>query len=392
MSDSEFPSSLKGDNHSIFIRSDSSKLVIFFSAINMKENQFNFWQLGREIDANIIFVNDPSNQWYLNGIPSLGTSLDQTMLCLREWIDYLDITDVYSVGTSMGGHAAIHYGIELNANILSFPAEIILREKHSRSIKHLERDIVKKEFLLEKIDHFNKTIHMIIGESTPKDLINASYIRKFENVKVHSLLGVDHYVPSVISRSSKLYTLLTNFVSNGIIEEDLFSNLGNFNLYDDEVFSDLAQAYRNFESANFDKAIFYSKRILDTFPAFESALYMIGDSYLQKEEYQLAMNYLARAIMVAPNNVDYLFKYSHAIRMLGDKKTSLHLLDILIQKFPSYAKAYYARGNMQIEEGNELAALESFKLAFSLNNKNEKFENRYFKSLQKIYPYKITNV
>lgn len=379
MSDSEFPSSLKGDNHSIFIRSGSSKLVILFSAINMKENQFNFWQLGREIDENIIFVNDPSNQWYLNGIPSLGTSLDKTISCLRKWIDYLGIEDVYSVGTSMGGHAAIHYGIELNANILSFPAETILGEQHSRSIKHLEKDIVKKDFLLEKIAHFSKTIHMIIGESTPKDLINASYIRKFENVKIHSLLGVDHYVPSVISRSSKLYTLLTNFVSDGLIEEDLFSNLGNFNLYDDELFSDLAESYHNFESDNFDECIACAEKVLVKFPAFESALYMIGDSYLQKEEYQLAMNYLARAIMVAPNNVDYLFKYSHAIRMLGDKKTSLHLLDILIQKFPSYAKAYYARGNMQVEEGNESAALESFKMAFSLNNKNEKFENKYVK-------------
>lgn len=384
MSDSELPSPLKGDNHSIFIRSGSSKLVILFSAINMKENQFNFWQLGREIDENIIFVNDPSNQWYLNGIPSLGTSLDQTIFCLRKWIDYLGIKDVYSVGTSMGGHAAIHYGIELNANILSFPAETILGEQHSRSIKHLEKDIVKKDFLLEKIAHFNKTIYMIIGESTPKDLINASYIRKFENVKIHSLLGVDHYVPSVISRSSKLYTLLTSFVSDGLIEKDLFSNLGNFNIYDDELFSDLTESYHNFESDNFDKSIVYAKKILAKFPAFESALYMIGDSYLQKEEYQLAMDYLARAIMVAPNNADYLFKYSHTIRMLGDKKTSLHLLDMLTQKFPNYAKAYYARGNMQIEEGNESAALESFKMAFSLNSKNEKFEDRYFKLRHKI--------
>ncbi|MFP3367379.1 hypothetical protein R0J93_27430, partial [Pseudoalteromonas sp. SIMBA_148] len=71
MSNSEFPTLLKGDNHSIFVRPSSSKLVIFFAAINMKENQFNFWQLGREIDENVIFVNDPSNQWYLNGIPGL---------------------------------------------------------------------------------------------------------------------------------------------------------------------------------------------------------------------------------------------------------------------------------------------------------------------------------
>jgi len=384
MSNSEFPSHLKGDNHSIFIRSGSSKLVIFFSAINMKENQFNFWQLGREIDENIIFVNDPSNQWYLNGIPSLGASLEQTILCLKKWIDYLDIQEVYTVGTSMGGHAAIHYGIELNANILSFPAEVILREQYSRSIKHLGSDIVKKEFLLEKIADFDKTIHMIIGESTPKDLINASYVRKFANVKVYSLLGVDHYVPSMISRSSKLYTLLTKFVSTGVIEEELFSNLGNFNLYDDDIFSDLINAYQYFESTDLDKSILHAEKILAKFPAFESALYMIGDSYLRKKEYQLAMSHLARAIMIAPNNADYLFKYSHAIRMLGDKKTSLHVLDILIQRFPNYAKAYYARGNIQIETGYELKALESFKLAFSLNSKNKKFEDKYFKLRHKI--------
>lgn len=384
MRSSEFPSPLKGDNHAIFIRSGSPKLVIFFAAINMKENQFNFWQLGREIDENIIFVNDTSNQWYLNGIPSLGRSLDETLLCLRKWISYLNIEEVYCIGTSMGGHAAIHYGIELNANILSFPAEIILREPHSRSITHLEKDIVKREFLLEKIANFDRIVHLVIGESTPKDLINAGYVKNFENVKVYSLLGVDHYVPSMISRSSKLYTLLMKFVSEGVIEEELFPNLGNFDLYDDEIFSNLAAAYQNFASEDFEKSIFYSEKILTTFPAFESALYMIGDSYLQKEEYQLATSYLARAIIVAPHNADYLFKYSHAIRMLGDNKTSLHILDALIQKFPNYAKAYYARGNMQLEEGNELAALESFKMAFSLNNKNEKFENRYFKLLNKI--------
>ena len=384
MSNSEFPTPLKGDNHSIFVRSGSAKLVIFFSAINMKENQFNFWQLGREINENVIFVNDPSNQWYLNGIPSLGKSLDQTVLRLKEWITHLNADEVYTVGTSMGGHAAIHYGIELNANILSFPAEIILGEPYSRSIQHLKSDIVKKDFLLEKIANFDKNIHMIVGESTPKDLINAGYIKSFENVKVYSLLGADHYVPSVISRSSKLYTLLMGFVSTGIVEEALFSNLGNFSLYDDELFADLAEAHQNFKSANFEKAIFYSKRILATFPAFESALYMVGDSYLQKEEYQLAMSYLSRAIIVAPNNADYLFKYSHALRMLGDKNTSLHVLDILIQKFPNYTRAYYARGNMQIEEGNALKALESFKLAFSLNNKNKKFENEYLKLLKKL--------
>lgn len=384
MSNSEFPTPLKGDNHSIFVRPSSSKLVIFFAAINMKENQFNFWQLGREIDENVIFVNDPSNQWYLNGIPSLGVSLDQTILCLKKWINHLDVKEVYTIGTSMGGHAAIHYGIELGANILSFPAEIILGEPYSRSIQNLEPGIVKKDFLLEKIANFDRTIHMIIGESSPEDLLNAGYIRGLENVKVYSLLGTDHYVPSVISRSSKLYTLLMSFVSTGMVKKELFSNLGNFNLYDDELFADLAEAYQNFRVANFEKAIFYAKRILTRFPAFESALYIIGDSYLQKEEYQLAANYLASAAIVAPNNADYLFKYSHTIRMLGDKKSSLHILDTLIQKFPNYAKAYYARGNMQIEEGNELQALESFKLAFSLNSKNKKFENEYLKLFRKM--------
>lgn len=384
MSNSEFPSPLKGDNHSIFLRSDSSKLVIFFSAINMKENQFNFWQLGREIDENVIFVNDPSNQWYLNGIPSLGSSLEQTILCLKKWINYLEIQEVYTVGTSMGGHAAIHYGIELNANILSFPAEVILREQYSRSIKHLESDIVKKEFLLEKIASFDKIIHMIIGESTPKDLINAGYIKDFKNVKVYSLLGVDHYVPSMISRSSRLYTLLIKFVSTGIIEENLFSNLGNFNQYDDDVFSDLINAYHYFESTDLDKSILHAEKILARFPAFESALYIIGESYLQKEEYQLAMDYLAKAVTIAPNNVNYLFRYSHVMRLLGDNKTSLHILDVLIEKFPNYAKAYYARGIVQLQNGNELKALESFKLAFSLDNKNRKFEDRYFKLRNKI--------
>jgi len=90
-----FPTPLAGNNHHIFLNESSKKLVLLFSAMNMKAGQFNYKQAGRTLDENVIFLNDTSNQWYQEGIESLGDTFKTTIETIKQWIKVLNIEEVY---------------------------------------------------------------------------------------------------------------------------------------------------------------------------------------------------------------------------------------------------------------------------------------------------------
>ena len=80
-----FPSKITGVNHRIFIRDNSKKLIIIFSAKDLGNNKFNFWQFGKESEENVIFLNNGLNEWYQNGINDFG-SKDAKALLEEYWV------------------------------------------------------------------------------------------------------------------------------------------------------------------------------------------------------------------------------------------------------------------------------------------------------------------
>ena len=379
-----YPTELSSNSHHFFLSSGSKKLIIFFAAQDMKPGKYNFFQMGKEIDENLLFVNDLSNQWYQNGIDSLGETFEETINVIQQWIKHLNIDEVYTLGTSMGGYAAIMYGVHLNANILSFAPEIILKTPYSRSKKKI-RDKTKIHYpnLEEIIKGYTKPITVICGESDVLDIYFAGLLTPTKTLQVITIKGADHYIPMFLTRASYTTNIVRTFYQSGKPNMNNVFEVGDV-LKDQNLGKKIYAAYIALKKKEYTVVEMITNDILDTNAYVELAHYLKGSALIKVENYSAAKKNLATASLLAPNVAEYLFSYSHIARMLGDEMQSLYLLNLLLQKFPNFDRAYYAKGMISYKQNNFHDALQSFDRAYLLNNSNASYKKMRIKCMDKI--------
>jgi len=380
-----FPSLLSSENHRFFLKENSKKLIIFFAAKDMKPDQYNFFQMGQEIEENLLFVNDLSNQWYINGINSFGDTFENTIKRILDWVNYLNIDQVYTLGTSMGGYASILYGIHLKANILSFSPEIILNTPFSRSKKKLRNSTTLIYNDLRGLIHdYNEgSITVICGENDVMDLYFSSILMPSENLRIYSLKGVDHYVPTYLTRQSYATKIVQTFYQFGKPDMEKIFEIGNI-LEMPELCKKLYDAYLLFSQQEYQKALTFINKVLENNLYFGHAHYYKGLSLIKLTRYQEAVKSLSFAYSLSPNDVQYLFKYSHAVRMSGDLSQSLYLLNLLLRKFPNFDKAYYAKGMIYYKQTQFELAYLNINRAHCLNPSRDEYIKRKSDCIKKL--------
>jgi len=366
-----FPSSMSGENFFVRLNENSKKLLLLFSAKDLAPNKFNFWQLGLELPVNLIFLNNGRNEWYQNGIPDWGNSFAETLEMLRAWVDSLGIEEVYAMGTSMGGYAAIQYGVPLDARILTFSLDVKLSSPYSRSTRFMTKS--NKPIcndLREIIPLSRKAIQTYVGEGDPSDIWQASLLRDIPQIEVTSLLGVDHYVPSYLSRSSRLATLMRQLVTN-----NHFSKLSNAGQaleiadFPDLIFS----AYKLFREKKWTECEKTANKALEIYPYADAALFLKGMALVKQEQFSKAAIMFSLASSMAPHNADYVFYCSHALRKDNAPLQALFMLDQMLTKWPGHDRAHYARGIILSSNGDSGAALRSFQTALRLAPQNKSY-------------------
>ncbi|HEY1468699.1 MAG TPA: tetratricopeptide repeat protein [Candidatus Acidoferrum sp.] len=92
-----------------------------------------------------------------------------------------------------------------------------------------------------------------------------------------------------------------------------------------------------------------------------------GFDALRRNQYEAAKLHFAKAVKIAPSNVDTLY-------LLGTAELSLHQTDLAREHFevalklnPSYEKALLAIGEMQVQSGDTTGAITTLEKAFDLN-------------------------
>ena len=89
----------------------SQKLYLIFGGImsGIGMPPFEFYNSAKIIDENKIFFRDPSQAWYQNGLPGIAENPYQLAEYIGDKIDQYNVKDVYFIGNSMGGFAAIMF-------------------------------------------------------------------------------------------------------------------------------------------------------------------------------------------------------------------------------------------------------------------------------------------
>lgn len=181
---------------SVHERSGCDDVVFVFSHVDTAPGSFSFWRQVGSLPANVVYVNSGRNNWYLDGVMGLTSSVAETASLLSEVAADLKCRNVYTFGASMGGYAAGLFGAILRARrVLMISAEIELGLAGSRSQRFMEIAHQRPySDITELILAANTTEFMAwVGDSEPVDLLCADKIRLGRNVNVHVLPDCGHF-------------------------------------------------------------------------------------------------------------------------------------------------------------------------------------------------------
>ena len=174
------------------------------------QNIFKNEDFSNKYNTDICYLYDNNLSWYLNGLSSNISNINETINYLKNIIDNYD--NIIFTGTSAGGFAALLYGNILNVNtVLSFIPQTNIENYVPKNLKK------NKYYNLSKYIN-NKTQNFIYGnkDAPPNDWHN---IKQYENIKdyknVTIILEQGKFLKEYII-NNKFIDIFRNFISKKI--------------------------------------------------------------------------------------------------------------------------------------------------------------------------------
>ena len=224
---SEFEKSIENPQLPIAIdfSSKNRSLLIAFGGIagKMGVTPFEFFNMSRGFNVNRIYVRDLAQVWYHVGLPGIADDIDGVVSFLREKISQSHVNKVILVGNSMGGYAAILFGILLDADIVHAfsPQTFIDRRNRFRyfdrrwrkQMKNTYRLADKKYFDLRSLFHGSQVklkckFNIFYSNAHRLDRIHAGRLRSQPNVNLHAFEDGGHRLVKHLRDTGKLNKII----------------------------------------------------------------------------------------------------------------------------------------------------------------------------------------
>lgn len=200
-----------------FRNSDSDTLLVTFSCMNIKRGKFNPYKAVNTLPYDILRFNCQNNLWYNSNFISKNFQLEDA---INSFIQLKKYSKVVFFGGSMGGFAALDYGIRCQADtIISCGAETIFGVKggyaHSivqkDTIRDIRRRIKEWPILFDKV---KTKIFALFSIEVLIDILFGFRLERILEIQTHFML-CDHSVPNYIAGNYNLPTLLKNLSEQG---------------------------------------------------------------------------------------------------------------------------------------------------------------------------------
>lgn len=188
-----------------------SDLYIFFGGIaaGIAMPPYEFYNASRILDEHKIFVRDFKQSWYQNGLPEIGKELYDTANFIKQKIQEINPNDVYFVGNSMGGYAAILFSCLIDqGKVIAFAPQTFitpgLRFKNNdyrwaRQIFWTQLSSYFKPHIWDLKHLMTNTsckpkVSIFVSTSDKLDVIHASHLGDMDGVHIHEFKGGGHGV------------------------------------------------------------------------------------------------------------------------------------------------------------------------------------------------------
>lgn len=273
--------------------SDSGTLLVAFSHRDMPPGKFSQYKILQDLPFSKLFINCEAHTWYVDGIPGLGATVDETAQAILRIRHASGARKVATFGYSMGGYASLVYGPRIAADvILAFSPEIILNTPFSRSEDHLNgkeaADPLKVIVGLQ--DYPAERVFSFCGDSEAVDLLQSMILQEKTSVRPYMLRNCEHETVPFLFRRELLIPLLREIISS----DRLTADVGRRTCVLPEMGTLLA--VEDFSSVpSGDKVATFYEAIADRVPPTPNLHQQIGSAYRKMGQQHAALLHFKRA-------------------------------------------------------------------------------------------------
>lgn len=183
---------------------------------------FEFFNLTKNLNVNKIYLRDLNQTWYHSGLPEISENIDETASFLRRKVVESGANKIVVFGNSMGGYAAIVFGILIKADIVhAFSPHTFINDiKYIRSkkqIQYVHDNFSNKYFNLKNFTQLHDNLGKFYLYYDYKDKIDKKHAMLFKtsrNFALHSFRGGGHGLIKILKESGELQKIIISSLTN----------------------------------------------------------------------------------------------------------------------------------------------------------------------------------
>lgn len=214
-------------NNLIFENVGSKQLLVTFGGIRQGIGMpvYEFNNTLKDIACDKVFIKDINQAWYHKGINEKTKNILELKKLLEKIINENQYTNVIFIGNSMGGYAAILFGILLNVNfVLAFSPQTFIDKsnrfwyKDKRWGKEIrgvyinnayQRKFYNLKKNLKKLN-YSTQIDVFYSNKNVLDKLHSERLIKQQNVILHSYDKGNHNIIKVLRDEGELIKIIRN--------------------------------------------------------------------------------------------------------------------------------------------------------------------------------------
>lgn len=312
-------------------------------------------------NTNTIVLLDPSRGWYNLPIRGLSRDADDLVEQLVNRIGSFPRNMITAYGTSMGGYAALLFGLKLGVGrIVACAPQLMLDSR----LPHAPKVPVKYDAIASLVTNAKKDTQIDIwyGAESFTDLYNLLRLKPRENLNVHAIPGAMHNILATLKRRGEIdaffkYSAMGDHFSTKTVAIPPAAKTPVIKA------GRLFYVYRDYKAT-----IDLLAPIADDIGL--SAVYCtIGESFYHLHDYKNARSYLERAATASHENYDAHYNLGLTLEKLEKKQSAERSFRKSQEFFPSKnAKRLAKLASAQLNIGAVEDAIKNYQIALELED------------------------
>ncbi len=351
-----------------------TRAAVVFSSVNA--NGFSFFKLFEQFSENLhrIYIRDPFDQWYDQGVSEEIPSWDALLRAIDSVLEELDVKQVMTFGSSMGGYASLRVASHINPHIcIAISPQTILDNRLPHTPKTPVAE-ANRDLALYLNGWQPKNAAIFFGAADFVDIYNVFRIN-WQGADLFPIKGQDHLVAQYLLSKRVLLAIVNDFVLKGTYTPNLRIHGRGISLdracFDDVQLLMITRIVEGFYRGGDWNVLKYT-RALKALNKWADGLHLEAKQLAQMGRLDNARLAAERAFKLAPSSVTISDSWAAICRQAGDTEAAIIGYRRSLGLRSKHYHALCCLGELLFDVGKTKEAIEMLRQAAEVRPRREK--------------------